>query len=243
VTVNRVGRVLRWWLHSTGVCFSAFLPLWLTTSLIAHTNLCWTFQNLPHHLCVASVASLGDLSSPHSLPHSPSSLVSGAYSLSLLDFSKPAPSPVCSQPGHSIPLGVHFLIMVLGTLLSFHSPLLVWNCRVVYSGHFPFVSIFHMFSFYYNLLLFILFYVYSRQRRTVFQSTLNAPTKMPFTHSGNLTLQEDDIMHLSLCFRSNKLMSSHELYWLSSSHPCHAHTHYQLFTANAFHGWHHHWLA
>jgi len=86
--------------------------------------------------------------------------------------------------------------------------------------NFPFVSIFCMFSFYYNLLLFILFHVYSRQRRTfktVFQSMLNAPTKMPFTHSGNLTLQEDDIMHLSLCF-SNKLMSSHKLYWSSLSH-------------------------
>jgi len=91
--------------------------------------------------------------------------------------------------------------MVLGTLLSFHSLLLVWKCRVVYTHHFPFVLIFRVFSFYYNLLLFILFYVYSRQRRTfktVFQSMLNAPTKMPFMHSGNLTLQEDDIMHLSL---------------------------------------------
>jgi len=81
------------------VCFSAFLPLWLTTSLIAHINLHWTFWNLPHRLCAASVASPGNLSSPCSLPHSPLSLVSRVYSLSPLDFSKPAPLPVCGQCG------------------------------------------------------------------------------------------------------------------------------------------------
>jgi len=118
MTVNRVGRVLRRWLHSTGACCSAFLPLWLTTSLIAHANLCWTFRNLPHHLCAASVASLGDLSSPCSLPHSPLSLVSGAYSLSPLDFLKPAPSPVCSQCG-SVEWSTHATPFILLLFMHF----------------------------------------------------------------------------------------------------------------------------